>query len=131
MSELNRILNGNQIPFDMNTEDRQLESTYGRGVMGDYRRTIDFDILAQKQSGKVRPSNTLPPTSVPYGYTPAFYPWGQAKTGLPQGKYEPSYSGKNPVKIPPAVIGKSMSMRDPLEAVNGVIARNSYVRNVA
>ena len=130
MSELNRILNGNQIPFDMNTEDRQLESTYGRGVMGDYRRTIDFDMLAMKQSGKVRPSNTLPPTSVPYGYTPVWQ-WGQSVTGLPQGKYEPSFSGKNPGKIPPAVIGKSMSMRDPLEAVNGVIARNSYVRNVA
>ena len=131
MSELNRMLYPGYSSFDMNTEDRQYESLYGKEVMGEYRRTIDFDMLADKHSGKMRPSNTFPPTSVPYGYTPAFYPWGVAKTGLPQGKYQPSFSGKNPVKIPPAVIGKSMSMRNPLEAVNGAIANNSYIRNVA
>ena len=131
MTELNRILNGNQRPFYMESVDSQMNKLYGKDSMGQYRSTAEFDMLADKQSGKMRPSNTLPDTSVPYGYTPVWYPWGVAATGLPQGKYQPSYSGKNPGKIPPAVIGKSMSMRDPLEAVNGAIAKNSYVRNVA
>ena len=130
MTELNRILNGNQRPFYMESVDSQMNKLYGKGVMGEYRSTAEFDMLADKQSGKMRPSNTLPDTSVPYGYTPVWQ-WGQSVTGLPQGKYQPSYSGKNPGKIPPAVIAKSKQERSPLEAVNGAIAKNSYIRSVA
>jgi hypothetical protein len=128
MTELNSMLSGNYSSFPVNSVQTEFKKLYGKSSME--TETSEQQLWEIDNQGRAyRVAQPIKSRGVPYGYTPMFT-WGQAVQPIPKGSMRPSLTG-GVNQIPPAVIKETRQWRGSDESIEGAIARNAWVRNVA
>lgn len=128
MTELNSMLNTNYSSFPVNSVQTEFKKLYGKSAME--TETSNEQLWEIDNQGKVyRIAQPIKSKDVPFGYTPSWY-WGQAIQPVSKSGMRPSLTG-GVNQIPPAVIKETRQWRGSDESIQGSIARNAFIRDVA